>query len=144
MSEPQNKTIVPAVKALIRNEKREIFFIKHTIPGGKQFWSIPGGRVNYGESPYNTLEREVLEEIGAEVERGKPLGMYHFFRERDGLQVVLTVFDCKLKPEQKIDFDKNPDEEEEINEFLWMSIDEFLAEDREVGDPSFIEFLKSL
>ena len=28
-------------------------------------WDIPGGHTNEGESPYDTLERELLEEVGA-------------------------------------------------------------------------------
>jgi 8-oxo-dGTP diphosphatase len=39
-------------------------------------WTTPGGRVESGESPFDALKREVLEESGLEVVADKLVGVY--------------------------------------------------------------------
>jgi len=43
-----------------------------------QFYIIPGGRVESGENPEETLRREILEEIGWTIGPIKPVGFVHF------------------------------------------------------------------
>jgi len=57
--------------ALIENDKGEILFQKRIdpmIPDADGKWEFPGGRVEYGESPEDTVRRETMEEIGCEIE----------------------------------------------------------------------------
>jgi ADP-ribose pyrophosphatase YjhB (NUDIX family) len=35
---------------------------------GEDFWALPGGRAEFGETAEQTLKREMREEIGAEIE----------------------------------------------------------------------------
>ena len=39
-------------------------------------WNLPGGRVEKGESPWEAVVREVLEEVGLEVRVERLLGVY--------------------------------------------------------------------
>jgi len=39
-------------------------------------WTTPGGRVEFGESPIDTLKREVLEESGLDVVVEELVGVY--------------------------------------------------------------------
>lgn len=63
------------IKALARNKANEILMVH--IPersGSPAYWDLPGGRMNNGEGFLQTLERELLEEIGvAYVGRPKQL-----------------------------------------------------------------------
>lgn len=50
-----------SLKALIRNEKGEILVVKES---GRDWWDLPGGGLDYGESIKQCLARELKEEIG--------------------------------------------------------------------------------
>jgi 8-oxo-dGTP diphosphatase len=52
------------VSALLRWEDR-LLLIRHEKPG-KEYWLLPGGGVNSGESLVDALRRELLEELGIE------------------------------------------------------------------------------
>ena len=56
------------IKALIRKHKSKILLLQVNpakLHGErKDYWDLPGGRVQKGDSPEETLKREVLEETG--------------------------------------------------------------------------------
>ena len=47
------------IKVIIRNDKNQILLLKN-----KDYWDIPGGRMDQGEDIETTLLRELNEEIG--------------------------------------------------------------------------------
>ena len=51
---------------------------------GDNFWILPGGRAEIGESAEQTLKREMVEELGAEVEILRPLWFVENFFSYDG------------------------------------------------------------
>jgi ADP-ribose pyrophosphatase YjhB (NUDIX family) len=50
---------------------------RRAIEPGYGLWCLPGGFVNDDEEPARAAERECLEEIGANVEVTRLLGVYH-------------------------------------------------------------------
>ncbi len=57
------------IKALIRNEKKEILLLKVNTEilknkSNPEYWDIPGGRLQIGDTIAQTLKREVEEETG--------------------------------------------------------------------------------
>jgi ADP-ribose pyrophosphatase YjhB (NUDIX family) len=57
-------------------------------------WSVPGGRVEHGETPAAATVREVAEETGLVVESGPLLGVLRWeSRRADGVPVVLEIHD---------------------------------------------------
>jgi len=91
---------------------------------GKEFIDIPGGRMEHGLSPEENLIREIKEEVNLDVKIDKLAGIWYFFRH-DGDQVVCITYSCTPLNE-KIDLSKNPDKDENISEYKWMTPGEFL------------------
>lgn len=60
--------------AVIFDEQDRVLCVKANY--ASLYWSTPGGRVEAGESPAETLTREVLEETGYVVEPGELIGVY--------------------------------------------------------------------
>ncbi len=60
---------------------------KHT----PSLWWLPGGGIDFGEAPEDTLIREFLEETGLEVHRPELLGVTSDVRRRDNGDRIHTV-----------------------------------------------------
>jgi 8-oxo-dGTP diphosphatase len=52
------------VKALIRNPNKEILLLERKSKFNKNYWDLPGGRLQKDESLLQTLKREIAEETG--------------------------------------------------------------------------------
>ena len=52
--------------ALVFNDRGEVLLLKHAFRAGSG-WGMPGGFMESGEQPDQTLRRELLEEVGIEV-----------------------------------------------------------------------------
>lgn len=65
---------IPCVGAIITDRAGRILLVKrgHDPEAGR--WSVPGGRIEPGESDQEAVIREVREETGLEVEVGRLVG----------------------------------------------------------------------
>jgi|SRR5262249_10898800 ADP-ribose pyrophosphatase YjhB (NUDIX family) len=68
------KQAVRCVGAVILDEAGRLLMIERGRPPGVGLWSIPGGRVEPGESDAAALVREVREETGLDVVAGHLIG----------------------------------------------------------------------
>src|SRR4051812_19828461 len=59
-----NTPIRPGVSAVIFDTDRRILFMKRNR---SEYWSLPGGRLDLGESAQDCCVRETLEETGMET-----------------------------------------------------------------------------
>lgn len=59
--------------AIITNENNEVLFAHRN---DRDVWNLPGGGLEKGEDPWDTVVREVKEETGLDVEVVKLLGVY--------------------------------------------------------------------
>jgi len=109
-----------AAKALLVNENNEILCLKRRPNDVHQpgTWDFPGGRLEEGESPFEGLKRECIEEIQLDIDVQNPLTIHHFTRQ-DGQKITMICFLCKLTDdEQEVKLS------EEHTEYKWLPIDE--------------------
>jgi ADP-ribose pyrophosphatase YjhB (NUDIX family) len=66
--------IIPCVGAIITDAAGRLLLIKRGHEPGKGLWSIPGGRVEPGETDEQAVIREVREETGLVVQPGRLIG----------------------------------------------------------------------
>jgi 8-oxo-dGTP diphosphatase len=65
---------IPCVGAIITDTHGRLLLIKRGHPPQAGYWSLPGGRIEPGESDEQALVREVLEETGLRVSPGRLVG----------------------------------------------------------------------
>jgi 8-oxo-dGTP diphosphatase len=78
--------VISCVGAVIRDERGRLLLIRRGHEPGAGLWSIPGGRVEPGETDAEALVREMREETGLDVEPGPLLGRVR--RPGSGREVI--------------------------------------------------------
>jgi 8-oxo-dGTP diphosphatase len=66
--------VVPCVGAVVHDTTGRLLLIRRGRAPSRGLWSLPGGRVEPGETLEQAIEREVLEETGLTVRAGAPVG----------------------------------------------------------------------
>ncbi len=85
-----------ASNAFILNPKHEILLLKRS-PTDEAFpgeWELPGGGIDYGETPEESLAREVKEECGLNVKVNNPLSVNTFYFGK--IHVIEITFHCEI------------------------------------------------
>jgi 8-oxo-dGTP diphosphatase len=84
------------VGALVRDEAGRLLLVQRRNAPGAGLWSLPGGRVEVGESDASALAREVAEETGLTVEVGALVG--EVVREGpDGAMFAIRDYACTVR-----------------------------------------------
>jgi 8-oxo-dGTP diphosphatase len=66
--------VIRCVGAVIKDDQGRLLLIKRGHEPGAGLWSLPGGRIEPGETDAQALVREMREETGLAVEAGPLLG----------------------------------------------------------------------
>ena len=108
---------------VVLNEDRELLVVceRYRRPGQPPFYKLPGGALHPGENLERAVMREVLEETGVETRFDALVCFRHWHGYRYGKSDIYFV--CRLSPlsaEIKM-------QAEEIEECLWIPVDEYLA-----------------
>ena len=64
--------IIRLAGCVIYNKDKELLLIHRNSPKRTQ-WELPGGKIDEGEDPEASAKRELLEELGVEVDLIKKL-----------------------------------------------------------------------
>jgi 8-oxo-dGTP diphosphatase len=65
---------IPCVGAVIKDEAGRLLLIKRGHEPGAGLWTLPGGRIEPGETDEQAVAREILEETGLRVACGGLVG----------------------------------------------------------------------
>ena len=111
MTAPFDPTALPQKRVgagiLLRNRAGEVLLAETTY---KEFWEIPGGLVEAGESPREAATRECIEELGSELALGIPACIHYAEGARTPGDGIMFVFDAGITDRDAGDFALPPDE----------------------------------
>jgi 8-oxo-dGTP diphosphatase len=86
---------VRCVGAVVRDEGGRLLLIRRGHPPGEGLWSLPGGRVEPGESDVAAVARELHEETGLRTEVGELIAVV----ARPGIgDVVYDIYEYTATP----------------------------------------------
>src|SRR5687768_11540627 len=57
------------VVAVLARHKNKFLLAKEILEGGNEYWIVPGGKVEFGESIEEAARREILEETGIKADK---------------------------------------------------------------------------
>lgn len=115
----QLNTVNLASGALIRNESGEVLIVN---PSYRDHWLIPGGCVDKDESPIEACRREIGEELGLDLEIGRPLSIEYLARRDYKPEAIHFIFDAGILSADQIESISLC--EQEMLEYRFTSIDE--------------------
>lgn len=130
-----------AAKALLKVGNR-FLIIRQQLPDGNSQWSLPGGRMEYGETPAQTLERELTEELNLQVQVGALAGVWQFVRQIDGDQIVCLTYFCHTN--QALNLVPVTLSDEVILEQRLVTREAFLSLPDPIADPSLQHLIEQL
>jgi ADP-ribose pyrophosphatase YjhB (NUDIX family) len=111
---------VPCVGAVVHDEHGRLLLIRRGHAPGRGLWSVPGGRVEAGETEAAAVVREVAEETGLTVVAEGVLGRVRI--PGDGVVFTVADFGCRLGvPGQR------PVAGDDADEVAWVDAAELAA-----------------
>ncbi|PIZ62319.1 hypothetical protein CO051_05540 [Candidatus Roizmanbacteria bacterium CG_4_9_14_0_2_um_filter_39_13] len=124
----------PVALAVIKKKDEYLFTLRvDTYKDLNGKWQIPGGGVDFGETPIEALHREVREELGIEVTVLQENPQVKTIM-RKNWQGILLCYLCEMKDTTaKIVLN------EEATEWKWMSLEELRAQESIPGCVDMVE-----
>lgn len=104
-----------SVRCLLINQNQEICLL---YSRARDYYAIPGGGIEPGESLLQALSRETLEETGYLLKNPKPIGNIH----EQLYDRVTTTFFFSAQPDKVLHTNYMPDEIEEDYILKWLSL----------------------
>ena len=135
----------PAVRALVLDDANRVLLVKFVDAAGRVWWATPGGGIGEGESPEQTLRRELDEELGLkEFELGLEIWtrehtfawMGRILRQREHIHLVRVE---QHEPAPTIDL-----RVEGVHEVRWWTLPELEAAEETLVPRRLPELLREL
>ena len=116
-----NYKILEAAGGMVYNEEGEVLMIFR-----RDFWDLPKGKIDPGESKEQAAVREVAEETGLQkIQLGPQLTeTYHTYRTKKGKRILKRTYWFRMDaPSQAL----IPQAEEDIEQAIWQNLNTFLG-----------------
>ena len=125
-------------KVILVNQRNEVVMAKVKRGFFTGHWTLPGGFVDYAEHPLEGAVREVLEELGVNVEISENdiVQISERIFTSEGIQFLSFTYKCTV--EEDLSFTPKPDE---IQEIRWFTMEEALSRAASLFD---VEALRAL
>jgi 8-oxo-dGTP diphosphatase len=129
------KSVTVVCACIMRQGDQQVLLSLRSAPGvpglhGK--WELPGGKIEFGEGPEQTIVREIHEELGIRIVPRRLLPYLHtnMWEYPHALQhVVLACYECELKDEES---------ELEREDARWFNINQINFESTLPGTKEFV------
>lgn len=120
---------------IIRSQDGQIFITQRGEDSHLAgFWEFPGGKVEAGETPYQTLQREIAEEVDIHIHQSQFLKtVEHSYDDRD-----ITIHAYLVEEWDGVPFAK------EGQPSRWIDQEDLNADEFPDANRSIIEMLKNL
>jgi len=115
----QNNLPVPTlgVSGIVFNNQKQILLIQRNQPPAMGFWSIPGGKLEAGESLVEACRREVKEETGLDTEVKNIVAVIE--RRVEGFHYVIIDYLALLVDGENT----QPIPQSDVSEAKWVSLE---------------------
>lgn len=125
-------------KVILVNQRNDVALAKVKRGFFTGHWTLPGGFVDYAEHPMEGAVREVLEELGVNIEISEQdiVQIAERIFTSEGIQFLSFTYKCNI--EDNLTFTPKPDEIEEVR---WFTMEEALARAASLFD---VEALRAL
>ena len=113
--------IVKSVVAVIIDDDGQVLLTRRNIPPFHGLWVMPGGKIDLGEPILKALHREVMEEVGLEVEVQGLVDVFERLTPGDeNDHFVIIYYRCRPL---SCDITHNPGE---VSEACWVPREELI------------------
>lgn len=113
-------TVKATVGAIIERDNK-LLLTKRNHEPFKEYWCIPGGHIDFGETPEEAIKREVKEETGLTVKSLNFFGYYSEIYKEINWHAVVLIFTCETEGDVEIDLN-------EVKEYKWFDKKEALKQ----------------
>ena len=126
-------------KVIIQNSRKEVVMAKVKRGFFTGHWTLPGGFVDYAEHPLEGAIREVLEEIGINVNISEDniVQIAERIFTSEGIQFLSFTYKCEVQNDIAFNL-----KEDEIEEVRWFTIDDALARAASLFDVESLRLLQ--
>ena len=120
---------IPCVGAIIHDGEGRLAVVRRGRPPSVGLWSIPGGRVEPGESDQDAVRREVREETGLQVDVLEAAGSVVLQAATPGDRYLVTDYVAVVAPGTSTDLQAGDD----ADDARWVTESAFHAMDLTPG-----------
>lgn len=117
-SDEKKRRMRTLCSAIIRDNEKVLLIRRND----HNVWELPGGGIEFSETPEETVKREVKEETDLEIEPKNVVGVVSvsFESDKDGVieesHLTIIVYECDLKSDKDVKLSQSH------NEHKWVEI----------------------